>query len=73
MPRLDVSDRDTVNKLESEDVDVETFIDLGVPIDVCIKCYDSIGFQDDVDAPYYEDQPGKYICAICGEVLGKED
>lgn len=72
MPRLDLDDGDTLNKLEEQGVDVDLLP--GTSLDVCLWCYQVGEFTDDVAHPPYSDyRDGVPRCGICGRELTAED
>lgn len=66
--RLDISNDDTVEKLDSNIV--EDAIREDSPVDICRVCYNLGKFTDDVEHPPYDAyDDGDYCCAICGASL----
>lgn len=71
MPRIDETDQEERDLLEDCDVDVEQFVELGSPVDVCYRCYRSYGFTSMAAHPPY----GEFeedTCAICADILDEE-
>ena len=68
MPRIDLTETDTLAKLDAINPTIAIgLIEKGNPADVCHSCWWEHDFGDDVDHPCYLDE--EYRCCICNKVL----